>query len=90
MLSATQKSTPPPPLLPPPPKQTHRQPQMLGALHVDPLDAVDKGLQFACHLLWQLIVGLPTHNHRATTGVNIDVDCDSDGSDDDDNCGQGR
>lgn len=71
MLSVTQKSTLSPPSLPPLPhlpskppiKQTHRKvfpflPFPSHALHA--LDAVDKALQFACHLLWQLIVGLPS------------------------------
>lgn len=35
-------------------------PSPLPFLALHALDAVDKALQFACHLLWQLIVGLPS------------------------------
>lgn len=68
MLSVTQKSTLSqqqqprqnhqtiPPQSVPSLSPSHSLP--LVALHA--LAAVDKALQFACHLLWQLIVGLPS------------------------------
>lgn len=67
MLSVTQKSTLSSPSLlhtyptnHPSNKPTAKCSLPFPSHTVHALDAVDKALQFACHLLWQLIVGLPS------------------------------